>query len=439
MGATATLSTTRLVVEGGQEVTCPVVVRNSGGVVDQFVIEVVGQPGAWATAEPSVVNLVPQEATTVTIRFAPPRSASVPAGTAPFGVRVTSQEDPEGSVVEEGVIEIAAFAELTAEVVPPKVEAAARGKFKVALDNRGNYPVAVRLDANDPEGELGFRFRRNELVLDPDTTEIVKLLVRPRDRFLRGQPVRHRFEVAAMAAERPPVVAEGTLVQRQLLPKWLVPALIAVAAAALVIVGLWWTVLRPAVRSAAGDAAARQAAEVKQAVQEVKQQAEAAKQDSGQAKTNSEAALNAVGIPVPSATTPGAPPVTPGPPTRASAPPSAPTDFRIAANVRSTTNLTGFTDIPFASPADKTLVITDAILQNPRGDAGTLRIVRGTANGNQTLLEVGLNNFRDLDEHWVEPLRIKPGERILLQVSCQNTADKGNCTPAVTFSGRVEG
>lgn len=449
MGATATLSTTRLSVEAGDEITCAVVVRNSGGVVDQFAVEVVGQPGAWATVEPAVVNLVPQEATTVTIRFAPPRSAAVPAGSAPFGVRVSSQEDPEGSVVEEGVIEVGAFAELTAEVVPPKVEAAARGKYRVALDNRGNYPVAVRLEAADPEGELDFRFRRNELVLEPDTTEIVRLLAKPRDRFLRGQPVRHRFQVALLAAERPPVTAEATLVQRQLLPKWLVPALIAVAAAALVIAGLWWTVLRPAVRSAATDAAARQAAEVKQVAEQARQQADAAKQDSGQAKQNSESAMRELGLTPPGSAsgstggTSGGGAASGGSSTggggRAVTPPSTPTDFRIAANARSTTNNQSFVDVPYNSPADKTLVITDAILQNPRGDAGTLRIVRGTGSGNQVLLEVGLGNFRDLDEHWVEPLRIRPGERILISVSCQNPSDKGNCTPAVTFSGRVEG
>src|SRR5262249_4762094 len=148
-GATATLSANHLVVEGGQEITCSVVIRNSGGVVDQFMIDVVGEPGRWALAEPATVNLLPGEDTTITVRFAPPRSADVRAGTAPFGVRVSSQEDPAGSVVEEGTIEVLPFAELATEVVPPKVEAAARAKYKVAVDNRSNYPVAVRFGAVD--------------------------------------------------------------------------------------------------------------------------------------------------------------------------------------------------------------------------------------------------------------------------------------------------
>ncbi len=433
MGATATISTTSLVVEGGQEVTCSVVIRNSGGIVDQFVIDVVGEPGTWSTVEPATVNLLPEESTTVTVRFAPPRSADVPAGPSPFGVRVFSQEDPDGWVVEEGVIDVAGFADVTAEVVPPKVEAATRAKFKVAIDNRGNYPVVARLEAADPEGELDFRFQHTELLLEPDATTFVGLRARPRDRFLRGQPVRHRFQVSVTPAERPPVVAEATLVQRQLLPRWLVPALIALLVLALLLAGFWFAVLRPAVRSAAGDAAAREAVQVKQAAEQAKQEAGAAKQDAGAAKQNSERAMREVGIDPSAPATSGT-----GSPTRGSTPPTTPTDFRIAADAPIDANARRFREFTFTPPEGKTLVITDAILQNPRADSGTLRILRGTPGQNVLMLEVGLGNFRDLDQHWVQPLVYRPGERVVIAVSCQNPAERGNCTPAVFFSGRIE-
>jgi hypothetical protein len=441
MGATATLSANNLVVEGGQEVTCSVVVRNSGGVVDQFMIDVVGEPGRWARAEPATVNLLPGEDTTITVRFAPPRSADVPAGLAPFGVRVSSQEDPTGSVVEEGAIEVLPFAELATEVVPPKVEAAARAKYKVAVDNRSNYPVAVRFGAVDPEGELDFRFQRNEIMLEPDSTAFVRLRVKPQARFLRGQPVRHRFEVSVTPGDGQPITTEATLVQRQLLPKWLLPALIALLALALVLAGLWWTVLRPAVRSAAGDAAARQVADVKQVAQDAKQDAGSAKQDSSQAKQNSESAMRAVGLdpsaPAPAPGTTG----TPGTPGTVGGPRNStqgdPTDFRLAADAPIEANFRAFRDFTYNPPDGKTVMITDAILQNPRGDIGTLRLQRGSPGGLAVLTEYGLGNFRDLDEHWVQPIVLHPGERLVLSVSCQNPSDKGNCTPAVFFTGRI--
>src|SRR6266536_2390940 len=123
MGATATLSEAGLVAEPGQETTCSVTIRNAGQVVDQFAIDVVGDASGWATAEPATVNLMPGETGTVTVRFAPPRSSDVPAGLIPFGVRVFSSEDPAGSVVEEGTVQLGAFTEVTAEIVPSKVEA----------------------------------------------------------------------------------------------------------------------------------------------------------------------------------------------------------------------------------------------------------------------------------------------------------------------------
>lgn len=433
MAATASISTTSLVVEGGQVVTCTVVVRNSGGIVDQFAIDVVGEPANWATVEPARVNLLPEESTTVTVRFAPPRSGAVPAGPSPFGVRVSSQEDPDGWVVEEGVIDVGGFADVTAELVPSKVEAAARAKFKVAIDNQGNQPVVALIAAADPEGDLDFRLQRTELLLEPDATTFVGLRARPRDRFLRGQPVRHRFQVSITPAEQAQaIVAEATLVQRQLLPRWLVPALSALLAVALLLAGFWFAVLRPAVRSAAGDAAAREAAEVKQVAEQAKEDAGAAQADAGAAKQNSERAMREVGI------DPSAPPTsgTGGPPANL---PTTPTDFRIAADAPIDNNARRFREFVFTPPEGKTLVITDAILQNPRGDSGTLRILRGTADQNVLMLEVGLGNFRDLDQHWVEPLVYRPGERVVIAVSCQNPAERGNCTPAVFFSGRIEG
>ncbi|HEV2778477.1 MAG TPA: hypothetical protein VGX25_03670, partial [Actinophytocola sp.] len=291
----------------------------------------------------------------------------------------------------------------------------------------------------DPEGELDFRFTRQELVLEPDSTAFVRLVARPRDRFLRGQPVRHRFAVSVAAPDRPPITAEATMTQRQLLPKWLVPALIALLALALVLAGMWFFVLRPAVRSAAGDAAARQAAEVKQVAENAKQEAGAAKQeagaakqDSGQAKQNADRALTELGI------DPSAPPTTstgPRPPLAG----GDPTDFRVAADAPIDTNARRFREFSFTPPDGKKLVVTDAILQNPRSDSGTLRLLRATATGQELMLEVGLGNFRDLDHHWVQPIVFDAGERVVLAVSCQNPTDKGNCTPAVFFSGRLQG
>jgi centrosomal CEP192-like protein len=441
MGATATLSEAGLVAEPGQETSCSVTIRNAGQVVDQFAIDVVGDASGWATAEPATVNLLPGETGTVTVRFAPPRSSEVLAGTIPFGVRVFSSEDPAGSVVEEGTVEVGAFTDVTAEIVPAKVEASSKANFEVAVDNRGNRPVAVELSPLDPEDELDFELERNRVDLAPGRAAFIRLRARPRKRFLRGQPIRHRFQVFVAADGAEPLKTEGTMVQRQRLPKWLLPALAALLVLLLAIVTLWFTVLRPAVKSAAREAAQEQNQEIVKAAQDAGAGADQAKKNADQAKQNSEQAMKAVGLTPPGdGAGPAADPANPANPSRAAnAGDGTPTDFRVAADAKIDSNVNRFAEFPYAMPdPNKTLVVTDLILQNPRGDTGTLRLLRDSGGTKSVLLEVGLSNFRDLDHHWLQAWRFQPGEKIVLAVSCQNPGDRGRCSPSVSFSGRVE-
>lgn len=438
MGATATLSEAGLVAEPGQETSCSVTIRNAGQVVDQFAIDVVGDASGWATAEPATVNLMPGETGTVTVRFAPPRSSDVPAGVIPFGVRVFSSEDPAGSVVEEGTVQLGAFTEVTAEIVPNKVEASSKAHFEVAVDNRGNRPVAVELSPLDPEDELDFQLERNRVDLAPGTAAFIRMRTQPRKRFLRGQPIRHRFQVFVTAEGNEPLKTEGTMVQRQLLPKWLLPALAALLVLLLALVTLWFTVMRPAVKSAAREAAQEQNKEIVKAAQDAGAGADAAKKNADQAKQNSEQAMKAVGLTPPvDGGAPGPANGAANPAPGANAANGTPTDFRVAADANIDSNVNRFAEFPYTAPdPGKTLVITDLVLQNPRGDTGTLRLLRDSGGTKSVLLEVGLANFRDLDHHWLQPWRFAPGEKIVLAVSCQNAA--GRCSPSVSFSGRVE-
>jgi len=87
-------------------------------------------------------------------------------------------------------------------------------------------------------------------------------------------------------------------------------------------------------------------------------------------------------------------------------------------------------------PAGVTLYITDLIFSNP-SDTVTGRIIVGRRDHNtapvteQTLLELQLQNFRDLDYHWVTPLSF--GSNFAMFVSCP---DPDGCAgAAVSWSG----
>ena len=59
MGASVTLVTPAVSVEPGGTVTVAVKVRNTGTVVDEFVLDVLGDAAGWATVAPPAVNLFP--------------------------------------------------------------------------------------------------------------------------------------------------------------------------------------------------------------------------------------------------------------------------------------------------------------------------------------------------------------------------------------------
>jgi uncharacterized protein (DUF58 family) len=60
-------------VEAGGEAEVTLRVRNTSDVVEEYHVDVVGDPGQWCTAEPSVLRLYPGTTGEVRLTFAPPR------------------------------------------------------------------------------------------------------------------------------------------------------------------------------------------------------------------------------------------------------------------------------------------------------------------------------------------------------------------------------
>ena len=92
MGCSASLNPSKVAVAPGGQAEAELRVRNTGGVVDEFTVEVLGEAAPWATAAPESVSLFPGGEATVHLLFRPQVVAGGPAGSVPFGVRVRSQE-----------------------------------------------------------------------------------------------------------------------------------------------------------------------------------------------------------------------------------------------------------------------------------------------------------------------------------------------------------
>jgi hypothetical protein len=412
MGATASVLPETLSVEPGGETSVFVQVTNTGDVVDEFTFEVLGEAARWTTLDPPAMSLYPGSEREVRLVFAPPRSPDVPAGRVDFGLRVASTEDPGSSFVEEAEVEVLPYDETAAELTPRTSHGRTGAKHEIAFDNRGNAPVNADFDAWDAENVLAFTFKPPALDAGAGSAVFSSVRIRPRKRFLRGAPKTRAFEIHVRPEAAEPTTLHGTYVQDALLPRWLLPAVLALA----VLGGLWALVLKPEIESTAQEAVEQPLAEQEQKIAAVEQSAaaaetdaEVAQTDAAEAKEEAAAATDEAGTAQStaegaSATAKQAQIIIQGEQR------GTPTNFRLEVACPPTCT------VEHVVPDGQTFSLTDIVLGNPRGDAGTLTVKRNDT----PLLVQSLENFRDLDFHFIAPLLIDEGQRLVLEVECAN-------------------
>ena len=411
MGALVTLSEKTIEVLPGAVATCTVTVKNTGTVVDQFTIDILGDPAAWTAAEPASLSLFPGAEGTTTAFFRPPRTAQTPTGELPFGVRARSREDPAGSAVEEGVLVVGAYQDTFAELVPRTSRGSRGATHELAVDNRGNSRLNATVTAGDQDQLLAFDVEPPGLVVDPGTAGFAKVRVKPRQRFWRGQPKTRAFKVAVQGEGGPPILLDGSMLQEALLPRWLIPALLAAIVALIALVVIWLMFLQPAIKSAATSAL----------------------EDAGITPLPTSggggggAATGTPAITIAPATPAPTPAPTPPPgetPTPSPTPPPPP----VAEGVPADGRLAFDGSYPNSTTFAKVFYLTDLVFANPSGKSGTMRLKRGSLD----LVTLRLQNFRDLDFHYVTPIVVQPNDILSLVVKCDGG---GTCDPSVYYSG----
>jgi hypothetical protein len=354
------------------------------------------------------------------IVFAPPRAARPRAGEYPFALRAYSQEDPEGSAIVEGAVTLAPFTDIKAELVPRTSHARRRGRHRLIVDNRGNVGADLAVSAADQDNALEFRLRPDLLSVEAGSAVIVRLRADPRRRFLKGPNKSLPFQAYVTGADSQAVTVEGAVLQRQVMPEWLLPLLAISTAAAAALIALWFLVFKPQVQSAAVDAVnaqTRSLASVAVKASRAAVNADHAAVQANAAASSSDASANASASARAKAQAQAA--ATPVP-----VPVSTLIPSQVAPGKTST--------IPYKLNSDQTLDVTDVLLENPAGNNGTMDIRSGTS----PLFEFALADFRDLDYHFVQPLVFTSTHPLEITVACAS-GGSAKCTPALSFSGTI--
>jgi hypothetical protein len=434
-----------LTVEPGQTTTCQLSLANTGSIVEQFTMMMVGDPAPWTTADPPVVSLFPGARQTVTIIFAPPREPTTPAGPVHFGVKVIPSNQPEESVTEEGAITVGSFTDIGAELVPRITTGRLAGRQKLAIDSRGNTPIPIVLSAVDASDALKFRLAPNRVTAAPGSAAFMRIRVAPRQRFWKGPNQQKPYQVHVEPEGERPLLLDGGYTQKAVLPKWLLPALAILAAAAL----LWFFVLRPSVKNAAVNAAenAQKAALASQQQQTAAAQAAANQAKSQNAQTAAALAaaqrqLDALqGTPAPTTTTSttvakvvaAAPPAT-VPATTVPPPVTGPTDGRLA--VVAAPGSSAVSAAP-AVASGSTLQLTNIVIQNASGSAGTAHVQRVLPNngGTQDLLVENLGTLTDQEYMFNTAIVFSHGQVLQLRVDCNG--GQAACNVSMYYTGPI--
>lgn len=225
VGLTVQLPERQLQVAPGAAVSCTATVRNTGLVVDQYSIQVMGQPARWATVDPPSVNLVPQAAGEARVTFQPPRRADVRAGTTPFRLVATSHQNPQATTFADGTVAVEPFHELETQLRTP-VGRGRQATYEVEVHNRGNAPVEARVEPVDDQRALDFQVAQPRVSLPPGGRARVAITAQPRRSRLSGEATSYPFRVVAQSGWDPPRSMTAELVHEPLLPTfgpaWLV-------------------------------------------------------------------------------------------------------------------------------------------------------------------------------------------------------------------------
>jgi len=195
-------------VDPGKEVVGELRIHNRSDVVDAYTISATP---LWITVEPQTVSLFPDKEQTVHLRFRPPRIPGTRAGQTPFTVTAISKSTPAVSAEQGGAVDVGTFGEMSAQITPQTSHAKPTAVHQVAVENHGNIPLRVALEASDSEAALTFEIDHPILSIDPGKTELAQLRIRAPEALATGPARQRAFHLTLRpdVSSVPPTTMDG--------------------------------------------------------------------------------------------------------------------------------------------------------------------------------------------------------------------------------------
>ncbi|MFF2370623.1 hypothetical protein [Agromyces sp. NPDC058110] len=424
MATSATIAPVALSVDPGTAATLSVSVLNDTLLVESFELVAVGDAAGWTRIEPATLTIYPGQTEQATVTVLAPRLPDSVVGEVALGIRARAVEQPDVQVVAEAMLTVNPFSETEAELLPRIAHGRGRKRVRVAIDNRGNVPLVASV-AGQSDDRLGLSTPTPDVSVDPGHTEFIDVDLRPVKRVWRGDAVTHQYSViVAPDGQAEPFVLPGSYVQERVFPKWLWKLLLALLLLLLLLLALWFFVLKPTIESAARDAVAEPLAQANEKADSAADQAGSAAEQADSAAQTANEALEAVGQ-------------TPKP----VEPVSKTTNVDIRFELSDVVGGAPDESDRWVVPAKSVLRITDIVISNPGGDFGVMTLEN--ADIAAPIFTTGIENFRDIDFHWVTAVQLAEGDELFATLDCAKVAppvtgpQRDACDASVLITGRV--
>lgn len=220
-GLEMALAPSQVEVAPGSSVQVRVELSNQGTQVGKFSIRVEGLDVAWTTLSQETVQLLPQASHAVVLEIHPPQTSAAAVGAHDYRLVAAAFDRPQITAVVSGRLLITSFAGLDVALEPVYLQN--EGHCRLTLQNKGNGEIAYQVQGRDPAGAVRFEGDGRAAQLAPGGTAAFVIHVAPQQKrpllgFVQTLPFAVHVESEQLAA---PVVKEGQLEIRPVVPAWL--------------------------------------------------------------------------------------------------------------------------------------------------------------------------------------------------------------------------
>ncbi len=232
-------NTLQFTVGPGENLTVPVWIANQGAFADTFYITLEGIPANWVVSSLPTVRLLPGENREVGIVIRPPLIPSSRAGRHAFIIRANSQTFPGQTAEIAATMTIAAFSQFTTDLTPRRMDAGQTARLRIF--NLGNIQETFSVRWRNIQDDLEFLPSRSGAIqVAPGESAVVDFAVSPRNPNWVGGTTFLSYSLIVQSTEGETQTHTGEIINRSLIPVWVLPALLLFCMTAVCGVGFLW-------------------------------------------------------------------------------------------------------------------------------------------------------------------------------------------------------